>query len=76
MERFRREAGAMLDRIGPNADHLPEEWRKEAHRKMKANLEQLVESIDKNLLESPLEKPSPPRAPPRRGRSSGRDRPA
>jgi hypothetical protein len=71
MEDSRRKAVGMLEQIGPNADHLPEEARKEEHRKLTAEIERVVHVIDRHLREAQPEKPSPPRA----ARTRGRGRP-
>src|ERR1700688_2416922 len=38
VETARRKALAILERLGASSDHLPEEWRKKAHKKLVADL--------------------------------------
>jgi hypothetical protein len=52
MNSARRQAIGLLERLGPNADHLPEAARKKAHAKLVAELERVVEVIDQHLREA------------------------
>lgn len=52
MESAREQAIEMLERIGPNADHLPDEPRKAQHRKLTADLERIVQVVDQHLRDA------------------------
>ena len=64
MKAHRREALGMLDRIGPNTDHLPDAAQKTKHRKLTAALKRVVHVINQHLREARPDTPSPlPAAP-------------
>ena len=69
VERARAQAVALLKLIGPNAERLTEEERRQMHKKLAANLQRLVRVIDRHLAEVP------PTAAPSRTRTRGRGRP-
>ena len=74
VERARAQAVALQKRIGPNTDQLTDEERKKMLRRLAADLQRLVRSIDKHLAEIPPD--TPPRSPVslRTARARGRDR--
>jgi hypothetical protein len=51
----RKQAIGMLERLGPDADHLPEDARKEAHAKLVKELKRVVDVIDRHLREAQRE---------------------
>jgi hypothetical protein len=75
VERARAQAVALLKRIGPDADKLTEQEERQMHRKLAADLQRLVQVIDRHLAEIPAETPSPPRTTPGKApRTRGRGR--
>jgi len=52
MKGARRDAIGMLDRLGPNADHLPGAAEKAAHKKIVGQLKHVVQVIDRHLREA------------------------
>jgi hypothetical protein len=63
MNSARRQAIGLLERLGPNADHLSEAARKKAHAKLVAELERVVEVIDQHLREAKRDAPKRKAAP-------------
>ena len=55
VERARAQAVALLKRIGPNADRLTDEERREILKELVADLQRLVRAIDRHLAEVPPE---------------------
>ena len=58
MKGARRDAIAMLDRLGANADHLPGAAQKAEHKTVVRQLKRVVEVIDRHLREARGETPS------------------
>ncbi len=52
MKDARREAVGLLDRLGPNADHLPDAAQKTQHRHIVGQLKRVVRVIDRHLREA------------------------
>ena len=48
----RRDAIGMLDRLGPNADHLPGAAQKAEHKNIVRQLKRVVRVIDRHLREA------------------------
>lgn len=59
MKGHRRDAIALLDKLGPNADHLPGSAQKAEHKAMVDKLKRVVLVIDQHLREARPAKPSP-----------------
>ena len=57
MKGHRRDAIALLDRLGPNADHLPGRAQKAEHKAIVGKLKRVVEVIERHLREARLDKP-------------------
>jgi hypothetical protein len=52
MKAARREAIGMLDRLGPNADHLAGKTKKAEHKNIVGQLKRVVQVIDRHLQEA------------------------
>lgn len=59
MKAHRREAIGMLERIGPNADHLPHAAQRRKHKTLTTALKRVVHVINQHLREARPETPSP-----------------
>jgi hypothetical protein len=59
MKGHRRDAIALLDKLGPNADHLPGSAQKAEHKAIVSKLKRVVQVIEQHLREARPDKPSP-----------------
>ena len=75
VERARAQAVALQKRIGPNTDQMTDDQRKKLLKRLAADLQRLVQVIDKHLAEIPLGIRSLPPAAPGTTRTPGRGRP-